>query len=106
MKLAILPVALISMAILSGCAVENDKTTINGLGLTYQSNVKRLHNGDYVTEVEAAPTAGRISGATGSANQNAVDYCRAQNKGMKVVNTETESHLLINGVARLTFRCI
>lgn len=106
MKLSVFPVALLSVAILSGCAVKNDKTSIQGLGLTYHSDVKKLDNGDYITEVEAAPAAGRTTGAVGAATKNASEYCKAQNKAMQVVTTETDSHLLANGVARLTFRCI
>ncbi|EAA8037445.1 hypothetical protein AB5G42_005258 [Salmonella enterica subsp. enterica serovar Teko] len=106
MKSSIFPVVLLSVAVLSGCAVKNDKTRIHGLGLTYHSDIKKLDNGDYITEVEAAPSAGRISGATGAATLNASEYCKAQHKTMQVVKTETDSHLLINGVARLTFRCI
>lgn len=105
MKNIIIPVIIVASTILSGCAVQNDKTQINGLGLTYQADVKTLPNGDYFTEVEAAPFAGQISGAEGAANKKASDYCKAQNKGMKEVKLETDSHVLLNGVARLTFRC-
>ncbi|WP_273908560.1 hypothetical protein [Enterobacter bugandensis] len=90
----------------SGCAVQNDHTQFNGLGLTYRSNVKQLKNGDYYTEVEASPAAGRISGASGAANKIASDYCKVKNKAMKEIKSETDSHLLINGVTKLTFRCV
>lgn len=106
MKINIIFTTIVISTILSGCAVQDDKTQFNGPGLTYQSNVKKLKNGDYYTEVEAAPAAGRISGATGIVNKIASDYCKAQNKAMKEVKSETDSHLLINGVARLTFRCL
>ena len=102
----LMSVMLFSIAFLSGCAVENDKTSIQGLGLTYQSDVKKLDDGNYFIEVEAAPTAGRISGASAQAIKNAVDYCSAQNKMMQKIKEELDSHLLINGVAHLTFRCI
>lgn len=91
--------------ILSGCAVQNDKTQFQGLGLTYQSGIKKLDNGDYVTEVEAAPAAGRIKGAIGTASKNASDFCRTQNKAMKEVRTDIDTHMLVNGVARFTFQC-
>ncbi|ATF95424.1 Uncharacterised protein [Cedecea neteri] len=105
MKTIVILSSILICASLSGCAVQNDKTQFNGLGLTYQSDVKKLQNGDYYTEVEAAPAAGRMSGATGVVNTKATDFCKAQNKLMKEVKQETDSHLLINGVARLTFRC-
>lgn len=106
MKKPLLLIIALASVILSGCAVKNDETQFQGLGLTYQSDVKKLDNGEYYTEVEAAPTAGRVSGAIGAVNKKASDYCKAQNKAMREVKTETDSHLLINGVARLTFRCI
>ncbi|MFM5523776.1 hypothetical protein [Aeromonas jandaei] len=106
MKTPFISVFFISIVALSGCAVKNDKTTIQGVGLTYHSNVNKLDDGNYFTEVEAALFAGRISGATSQASKNAVDYCKAQNKTMKEVRMERDSHLLVNGVARLTFQCI
>lgn len=106
MKSLIFIVGLVSVSILSGCAVKNDKTDFHGFGLTYSSNVKKISDGNYITEVEAAPMAGRVSGATGSAIENAVEFCKAQDKATRVVKTETDSHLLVNGVARLIFRCI
>lgn len=107
MKTSIITAATVASALLlSGCAVKNDKTDFHGLGLTYQSHVKQLENGDYYTEVEAAPFAGRVPGAVGTANKNATDFCRSQNKAMQEVKTDRDSHLLINGVARLTFRCV
>lgn len=106
MKNVIITAVVAASALLSGCAVQNDKTDFHGLGLTYQSQVKQLENGIYYTEAEAAPAAGRVSGAVGTVNKTAVDYCRLQNKTMQEVKTDTDSHLLINGVARLTFRCV
>lgn len=44
--------------------------------------------------MEAAPGAGRMSGAIAQASKNAVDYCKVQNKTMKEVKVETESHSL------------
>lgn len=95
-----------AVAFLSGCAVKNDRTNIQGLGMTYNSDIKDLDNGNYFAEVEAAPAAGRISGAIAQVNKNAVEYCKAQNKSMKEIKTESDSHFLINGVARLRFKCI
>ncbi|AVF38036.1 hypothetical protein [Rahnella sikkimica] len=106
MKTSIITTTILIGSLLSGCAVQNDKTQFQGLGLTYQSDVKKLENGDYLTEVEAAPAAGRIQGAIGTATKKASDFCRVQNKSMKEVKTEIDTHLLVNGVARLTFKCI
>lgn len=105
MKISIIAATVIFSAILSGCAVQNDKTQLHGIGLTYQSDIKKLDNGDYFTEVEAAPAAGRIKGAIGTASKKASDFCRKQNKAMKEVKTDIDTHLLVNGVARLTFQC-
>ncbi|WP_145554634.1 hypothetical protein [Yersinia canariae] len=106
MKISIIAVTVIFSAILSGCAVQNDKTQFHGVGLTYQSDIKKLDNGDYFTEVEAAPAAGRIKGAIGTASKKASDFCRVQNKAMKEVKTDIDTHLLVNGVAHLTFQCV
>lgn len=105
MKTSIIFATVLISSLLSGCSVQNDKTQFQGLGLTYHSSVKKLNNGYYFTEVEAAPAAGRIQGAIGSATKNASDFCRVQNKSMKEVKTDIDTHLL-NGVARLTFECI
>jgi len=105
-KFSIILLTVITATLLSGCAVENDKTEFHGLGLTYQSKIKKLDNGDFMTEVETAPTAGRIKGAIGTATKNASDFCRVQNKAMKEVKTVIDTHLLVNGVARLTFQCV
>ncbi|AHM72822.2 hypothetical protein [Yersinia hibernica] len=106
MKISIIAATVIFSTILSGCAVQNDKTQFHGIGLTYQSDIKKLDNGDYFTEVEAAPAAGRIKGAIGTASKKASDFCRVQNKAMKEVKTDIDTHLLVNGVARLTFQCV
>lgn len=89
-----------------GCSVNNDKSDFHGMGLTYQSEVKNLKDGLYYTEVEAAPSAGRVKGATATAIMKASDFCKSQNKLMQEVNKEIDTHLVVNGVARLTFRCV
>ncbi len=106
MKISTVVVTLLVGTFLSGCAVQNDKTQFHGVGLTYQSNVKKLDNGDYYTEVEAAPGAGRIPGAIGTASKKAADFCRVQNKSVREVKTDIDTHMLLNGVARLTFKCV
>ncbi|AFJ45645.1 hypothetical protein [Shimwellia blattae] len=106
MKASLIPAVMVITAALAGCSVQNDKTDFHGLGLTYQSQVKQLADGNWYTEAEAAPAAGRVSGAVGTVNKTAVDFCRTKNKTMQEVKTDTDSHLLVNGVARLTFRCV
>ncbi|HAS8353326.1 TPA: hypothetical protein I7721_19770 [Vibrio vulnificus] len=102
-KMILLPVLL--AALLTGCAVKNDNTKINGLGLSYQSDIQKTADGHYLASVESAPTAGRQSGAESQAIKNAASYCSAQNKAVKVIKTETDSHLVVNGVAHVTFDC-
>lgn len=92
-------------SILSGCAVENDRTDV-GAGLAYHSDIKPAGDGTWQAAVEASLLRGRIGGAKSLVIQDAVDKCHSEGKAMKVIRDETESHLLINGVARLTFRCI
>ena len=92
--------------VLSGCAVQNDKTQFRGLGLTYNSGVTKDSDGNYVAAVEAAPLAGRIGGAEAYVLSNATAYCTKQGKIVKVIKQETDSHLLLNGVAKLTFQCV
>lgn len=106
MNTSIIATTILIGSFLTGCSVQNDKTQFQGLGLTYQSDIKKLDNGDYLTEVEAAPAAGRIQGAVNTANKKASDFCRVQNKSMKEVKTDIDTHLLVNGVARLTFKCV
>nr|WP_174505645.1 hypothetical protein [Acinetobacter sp. Marseille-Q1620] len=101
-KMLLLPLLLL---VFTGCAVSNDKTQVKGLGLTYHSDVKQDSDGNYVVAVEAAPFAGRKGGAESYAIKNATDYCSKQNKSMKIIKKETDSHLLVNGVAKVTFQC-
>ncbi|MDQ2139917.1 hypothetical protein RBI14_17290 [Alcaligenaceae bacterium B3P038] len=105
MRNAFLGALLIFSTVLTGCAVENDRTEIKGLGLAYHSNVRQLPNGDFYVENEASIGQGRVSGASANANQDASKYCQAMGKSMRVINEEKSSHLLVNGVDRLTFRC-
>ncbi|MCX9063917.1 hypothetical protein NLN94_23830 [Citrobacter portucalensis] len=100
-----LVVMLISIGI-GGCAVKDDQTNIQGLGLAYTSDVKMLENGEYQANAEVAPMAGRTSGAIGTAMQSASIFCKAQNKALKIIKQDTDSHLIINGVSRITFRCV
>ncbi|ARO98827.1 hypothetical protein K08M3_18900 [Vibrio alginolyticus] len=93
-------------AALSGCAVKNDKTELQGVGLTYKSEVRALENGTLYVEVEAAPGAGRERGSINSALSIAGDYCLSFGKGVKQLSIETDSHLLVNSVAKLTFECV
>ncbi|WP_422388015.1 hypothetical protein [Erwinia aphidicola] len=74
MKTSIIATTILIGSFLTGCSVQNDKTQFQGLGLTYQSDIKKLDNGDYLTEVEAAPAAGRIQGAVGTANKKLLTF--------------------------------
>lgn len=99
-------IIIVSVAtILSGCAVKNDETKMVGLGLTYNSKVQQLDSNKYLVEVEASPASGRTTAAVAIATKKAVDFCAIQNKTMKEVRTDTQSNMLVNGVARLTFEC-
>ncbi|MEX3174979.1 hypothetical protein AB4M04_23195 [Serratia quinivorans] len=92
--------------LLSGCAVKNDETRVGFIGLSYHSNIEKLPNGDYTAAVEASPGRGRVTGAEALVAKDAADYCKLQNKAMKEVKSETDSHLLVNGVAKLVFQCV
>ncbi|PSJ79213.1 hypothetical protein [Neisseria iguanae] len=92
--------------VLTGCSIDRSRTSLNGIGLAYHSDIKELGNGYYLTEVETSLASGRQSGAEAQVYKNAVDYCRSQNKTMKEAKKEASSHYLVNGVARLTFQCI
>lgn len=98
-------VTLATLLISAGCAVQNDKTGFKGLGLTFSTNIQELENGDYVAAVEAAPLAGRKSGAEGYALVNATKFCDEKNQSVKVLKKDLSSHFQ-NGVARITFKCI
>ncbi|UNH37694.1 hypothetical protein [Moellerella wisconsensis] len=91
---------------LSACAVKNDSTEFKGIGFTYNSDIEKTPDGNYVASVEAAPGAGRASGAVAYATTNASNYCQKQNKALKVLSDETSSNYLINGVAKVKFNCI
>jgi hypothetical protein len=92
------------VTVLSGCAIDHDRTDV-GFGLAYHSDVKRNDDGSWQAAVETSLMRGRIGGAKALATEDAVNKCRSENKAMKVVKDETDSHLWLNGVARLTFRC-
>ena len=95
----------LSLGLLSGCAVDKEETSRHQLGATYRSAVKTLPNGQYFVEVEAAPLAGRQSGADTVATEKATQHCAQRQQKMTVVNKVFDSHLLVNGVVRLTFKC-
>lgn len=94
-----------ALLLLSGCAVTNDKTGWSGIGMTYQSNVKTLSDGVYYTEAEAAPGAGRISGARGIALKSAHEHCKKMEKKESIIDISEDSNFLVNGVVRLKFKC-
>ena len=105
MKTQLLGLAILTASVTAGCAVQNDRTQIRGLGLSYASDIRKLPNGDYYVENEAAIGQGRISGATANANLDASKYCQSMGKSMRVIKEEKSSHMVVNGVDRLTFRC-
>lgn len=92
-------------SLLNGCAVDNQSTATRGIGKTYQSAVKPQPDGSFFIEAEAAPLAGRQSGAVSVVTEQASNFCAQRNKKMVEIQKTTDSHLLINGVARLHFRC-
>lgn len=47
-------ISLISIFIMSGCAVHNDETSIGKFGLAYKSNIQRKLDNQYYTEAEAS----------------------------------------------------
>lgn len=104
----ILPLLFICSAVLSlsACAVKNESTEFKGIGFTYNSDINKTPDGYYVASVEAAPGAGRTSGAIAYATTNASKYCQKQDKALKILSDETSSNYLINGVAKVKFNCI
>ncbi|EGA3075463.1 hypothetical protein ACNB5L_002536 [Escherichia coli] len=101
-------ISLISIFIVSGCAVHNDETSIGKFGLAYKSNIQRKLDNQYYTEAEAEAEAslarGRISGAENIVKNDAAHFCVTQGKKMQIVDLKTEGAGL-HGVARLTFKC-
>ncbi len=92
--------------LLTGCAIDHHSTGSRGLGLTYQSAVKPQPDGSFYVEAEAAPLAGRQGGASAVVTEQATNFCSLRKQQMSAVKKELDSHLLVNGVARLTFKCV
>ena len=97
-------ISLISVFLMSGCAVHNDETSIGKFGLAYKSNIQRKLDNQYYTEAEASLARGRISGAENIVKNDAANFCVTQGKKMQIVNLKTEGAGL-HGVARLTLKC-
>ncbi|MFE1574190.1 hypothetical protein ACFIQG_20645 [Comamonas odontotermitis] len=93
------------LSTLAGCAVENRNSGTRGIGDVYMSDVKTHQDGSFYVEAEAAPLAGRKGGAAEVAAQRATDFCAQRNKKMVKIDQKADSHLLVNGVSRLTFNC-
>lgn len=91
---------------LTGCAVNNDRTEWSGTGLSYHANITPNLDGSFTAAVESSPNNGRTRGSIALATKDAADYCKAQNKGLKVIDEKTDSHALVNSVAVLKFNCI
>lgn len=47
-------ISLVSVFLMSGCAVHNDETSIGKFGLAYKSNIQRKLDNQYYTEAEAS----------------------------------------------------
>ena len=109
MRLFFRPAALgitLTSVFLTGCAVDNHRTSTRGAGLTYQSAIKTVPNGNFYVEAEAAMLAGRQDGALAVTTELATDFCAQRKQQMSIVKKELDTHLFVNGVARLTFKCI
>ncbi|ENZ8480790.1 hypothetical protein ACHBCG_005155 [Escherichia coli] len=88
-------ISLISIFIVSGCAVHNDETSIGKFGLAYKSNIQRKLDNQYYTEAEASLARGRISGAENIVKNDAAHFCVTQGKKMQIVDLGSDSNLLI-----------
>lgn len=96
-------ISLISIFIMSGCAVHNDETSIGKFGLAYKSNIQRKLDNQYYTEAEASLARGRISGAENIVKMMQLISVLLRAK-MQIVELKTEG-VGLHGVARLTFKC-
>ena len=67
-------ISLISVFLMSGCAVHNDETSIGKFGLAYKSNIQRKLDNQYYTEAEASLARGRISGAENIVKNDAAHF--------------------------------
>ena len=76
-------ISLISIFLMSGCAVHNDETSIGKFGLAYKSNIQRKLDNQYYTEAEASLARGRISGAENIVKNDAAHFCVTQGKKMQ-----------------------
>lgn len=83
-------ISLISIFLISGCAVHNDETSIGKFGLAYKSNIQRKLDNQYYTEAEASLARGRISGAENIVKNDAAHFCVTQGKKMQIVDLKTE----------------
>ena len=97
-------ISLISIFLMSGCAVHNDETSIGKFGLAYKSNIQRKLDNQYYTEAEASLARGRISGAENIVKMMQPISVLLRAKKMQIVKLKTEGAGL-HGVARLTFKC-
>lgn len=73
-------ISLISVFLMSGCAVHNDETSIGKFGLAYKSNIQRKLDNQYYTEAEASLARGRISGAENIVKNDATHLCYSGQK--------------------------
>jgi hypothetical protein len=101
---AIYIISIATYSLLTACAVDKDRTDV-GFGLAYHSKVIEGVDGSYIASVEASLARGRVGGAIELAMDDANKKCAELNKNVKVVRTDADSNFLVNGVARLTFKC-
>lgn len=98
-------ISLISIFIMSGCAVHNDETSIGKFGLAYKSNIQRKLDNQYYTEAEAFFSRGvEYLVQENIVKNDATHFCVTQGKKMQIVELKTEG-VGLHGVARLTFKC-
>lgn len=93
------------VVVLSGCAVKDARPDV-GVGMAYVSDIRQNADGTYLAAAEASPLRGRVGGAQALVAKEATEKCRSLGKSLKVIKDETESHLWVNGVARMTFACV
>lgn len=72
-------ISLISVFLMSGCAVHNDETSIGKFGLAYKSNIQRKLDNQYYTEAEAS-LAGQNIWCRKYSKNDAAHFCVTQGK--------------------------
>ncbi len=68
-------ISLISIFIMSGCAVHNDETSIVKFGLAFKSTIQRKLEYQYSNESEAYFTTDQITGSQNNLINDATTLC-------------------------------